>query len=135
MVKSTAWPPGSTCGQRCAASPGDNFVRAAGGPPPSETRINPEVPFKDAMICPSGPQATPRGTLTGASVIAPPPSREIFLSAVEVNPTHFPSGEKNGELAPRVSGSSTALARGWSRRSMNKEVLETYTIREPSGER
>src|SRR5262245_34565644 len=114
MVKSTAWPPGNTCGQRCVVSPGDNFVRATGGPPPSGMRANPPAPVTAMMRFPSGPQAAPREALAEAepSVIAAPPSTEVFFIEFVMNPTHFPSGEKNGELAPRVSGNSTALARG-----------------------
>ena len=39
-----------------------------------------------------------------------PPSTEILPSfPLAVNPTHWPSGEKNGELAPWVPGSSVPL--------------------------
>ena len=106
-VKSTARPPGSTCGQRCVASPWTAVIASAGVPPDADTRRSPvpSVSLGDK-------------TRHNSSVFRPTPATAIrhvtqcdggaaghcdFLQLVcgkEANPR--PSGEKKGLCAPSV---------------------------------
>ena len=55
------------------------------------------------------------GSWYSASVIGSPPSSETFFSfssPAAQKATHFPSGEKNGVVAPSVPGITSASA--WS---------------------
>ena len=66
-----------------------------------------------------------------------PPSIGIFFSLPSAaNPTHRPSGEKNGFRPPSVPASGVTSS--WSSRRRHKRVVSpcwlAYTTREPSGE-
>jgi hypothetical protein len=63
----------------------------------------PSASFKAAMMRPSSAQLAPLGLGASHSVAGEPPWTEIFLSLpLAKNPIHWPSGEKNGVLAPSV---------------------------------
>src|SRR3982751_2894296 len=97
-VSRTDWLPGSTFGQRCVRSPGFIFVIGIGVPPAEETRASGPAGLDANTIFPSSPQLAPRIDVASQSVTAAPPSTEIFFTLPsDVNPSHCPSGEKNGE--------------------------------------
>ena len=62
-------------------------------------------------MLPSSPHAPPAKIPASPSGTTAPPSTEILLNlVVDKNPTHWLSGEKNGQEAPSVPGSSVAFA-------------------------
>src|SRR2546423_7009660 len=102
-VNRTASLPGRTCGQRWVTSPGLRLVNGAGVPPAEETCDRSAAGESARTIVPLSPQLAPRRSVTSHKVTAAPPSTGIFLSLPPAaNPIHWPSGEKNGELAPSV---------------------------------
>ena len=94
----------------------------------------PWVPLATKIVSPS--QVAPQGASTLHRVTGEPPPIAIFRSRespYEKNPTHCPSGEKNGlaasRLVPGIGFASTSpIDRRYSWR------LAAYTIRAPSGE-
>ena len=76
---------------------------------------------------------------SGASQIAigvPPPTGAFFNLPSAKNPTHSPSGEKNGLTAPKVPGIGRAVPES-SARTISCVVVPrpaTYTIARPSGD-
>ncbi len=68
-------------------------------------------------IIPFGPHAAPMGSGTDASrTDGPPATGTLYNSAPTKKPTHWPSGEKNGEYAPSVPGIGVAVKSERSRR-------------------
>ena len=64
------------------------------------------------MMLPSSAQAPPRGVTIVASVSGLPPRNETFFNLLSAkNPSHSPSGEKKGDVAPSVPASG--LASSW----------------------
>src|SRR6266446_5547833 len=60
-------------------------------------------------IIPWLPQLAPPGNVVSARVSTAPPPTGAFLSLLPTkNPSHWPSGEKNGSVAPSVPGMSLA---------------------------
>ena len=111
-VTSTARPPGSHCGHRCELSPAakSSVVRARGVPPPSDTRKTPDVSLGAKAISPDGLQLAPQPVGASARMAGVPPAIGAFFSFPSAkNPTHFPSGEKNGRRAPSVPGSARGV--------------------------
>ena len=114
-VTSMARPPGSHCGQRWELSPAakSSVVSARGVPPWSDTRKMPDVSFGAKAISPDGFQLAPHPLGASASVVGVPPAIGAFLSFPPAkNPTHRPSGEKNGRRAPSVPGSARGVRIG-----------------------
>ena len=73
------------------------FVSGVGSPPAAGTRIRPLPGSGANTIVPSAPQEAPRLRLTLVIVSGVPPDAGTFRISVAVtNPTHSPSGEKNG---------------------------------------
>src|SRR3990170_86310 len=96
-VKSTALPPGRTCGQRWVTSPFANSVTGVGGPPAEEMRERPPEGERATTRLPSSPQLPPRGLPVSHNDTVAPPSTEIFFNfPCAKNATHCPSGEKKG---------------------------------------
>src|SRR5262249_34028667 len=117
MVKSTALPPGSTCGHRCVASPAveSSLVSSAGVPPASDTLKSPDLVVGEKTMFPSSPQSPPFGPSASQSVRAAPPVIEIFFSLLPAKKAiHCPSGEKKGLEAFSVPANAVAWL--WSRR-------------------
>src|SRR5580698_4365582 len=110
-VKSTAFPPGRICGQRCVASPCASCVTGAGAPPAEGIRDKEPLLLNAAMIVPSSPQLAPRPSGASHNATAEPPSTEIFLSfPCAKKASHCPSGEKKEAEASCVPASSVALS-------------------------
>ena len=108
-VKSTALPPGSTCGNRCVTSPSTRDSNGVGVPPAEDTCIKLPNWFGRNPIVPSSAQAAPRAFGASQSVTAGPPAVAIFLSLPSAkNAIHWPSGEKNGPMALSVPGKGVA---------------------------
>ena len=62
------------------------------------------------MMLSSSPQLAPRPEGASHKEIGSPPSIRVFFSfPAAKNPTHCPSGEKNGAYAPSVPDNGTAL--------------------------
>ena len=62
------------------------------------------------MMLSSSPQLAPRPEGGSHKEIGSPPSIRVFFSfPAAKNPTHCPSGEKNGAYAPSVPDNGTAL--------------------------
>src|SRR5262245_39227653 len=77
--------------------------------PQEGIRESPAVPpFNAAMMSPSSPQLAPTaGPGAGHSVAGEPPCTATFLSLPSAKtPIDWPSGEKNGVVAPSVPESS-----------------------------
>src|SRR5580698_9732798 len=108
MTYNNPLPPGSTRGNKCDVAPSIS-VNGNGAPPfePISTR-----PLFVTEIIPSS--AHELSACRGISPIgttAPPSTDILFTLPPAINPTHRPSGEKNGTDAPSVPGSSLALGR------------------------
>ena len=99
LVKSTALPPGSACGQRWVTSPFavSSCVSGSGCPPEALTRTRPLAGLGAITIVPSSDQLAPRLRSTLQSDCAVPPVAGILRSSEGVTkPTQAPSWEKNG---------------------------------------
>src|SRR5215472_18602148 len=95
--KSTALPPGRTCGQRCVNSSGSKSVRRVGSPLSADTRVKKDKESIAATILPSSPQLAPRPAGASHKETGSPPSIRVFFSLPPAKkPTHCPSGEKKG---------------------------------------
>src|SRR5262249_27541716 len=120
IVMSTAFPPGRICGQRWDISPflPSGTVKGFGVPPPAETRNRPDSRLDGVkMMVSSGPQLAPRLTEALHRVKGAPPLTETFFSLPSAkNPTHCPSGEKNGVSAPSVPWIGVASKRSRERK-------------------
>ena len=108
-MKTTASPPGSICGHECTASSPrmeSGWVRVSTRPPFAETRRSPLPAAK--MMLSSSPQLPPRTAGASAITTGAPPARATFLSFESSlkKATHSPSGEKKGEAAFSVPGST-----------------------------
>ena len=109
-------------------------------PPVSETRRNAVLPelFGVKAIQPASLQLAPRPFGASHRTTTVPPATCTFLSfPLAKNPTHCPSGEKNGVRASSVPGSAVASRR--SRRRTNNcrtspALRATKARREPSGD-
>src|SRR5262245_19534484 len=108
----TALPPGSSCGQRWLGGSSDLDLNNGSGVPPAADTLIKVVTCELSganMILPSSDQSPPRPLGASHNVIAVPPLTGIFFSLPGVkNPTHSPSGEKNGLKAPSVPGKGAA---------------------------
>jgi hypothetical protein len=92
-----------------------SVVTAVSSPPPDETRQMPDETFgvKKMVSCasqlPVPLEDTPMSA-TSASETGSPPLRSTFFSLRSAkNPTHWPSGEKNGAKPPSVPGIGVSL--------------------------
>ena len=72
--------------------------------------------------------------MSPSGTTAPPSTGILFTLPRETNPTHCPSGEKNGAMAASVPGNSMAF--GSSSRRVNNfvGVPDSQASRVPSGE-
>ena len=113
VVNNTAFPPGSSCAQRCETSPSASVVNGSGLPPPSETRIS-EAPGPARgwnTIEPFSPHVAPRPLAASHNVTAAPPVIDIFFSFPPAKkPIHCPSGEKNGLRPSSVPDNAVACS-------------------------
>src|SRR5579872_223248 len=102
ITNRTVTPSGRISGQRYESSflLTSGAVRISGEPPAAETRIRPPNKVGAKVIVLSGPQVALRLMGASQSVVASPPLTEAFFSLPSAkNPTHWPSGEKNGLVA------------------------------------
>ena len=113
-LKSAAWPPGRTCGQRWLISwPATGVVRGRGAPPEAGTCQSPLHELGAKTIVPCEPQLAPRRLLAGHRVSGSPPwIRIAFMWPSASKPNHCPSGEKKGLLPPCVP--AIGFASSWS---------------------
>ena len=104
---SIASPPGNNTGERNRRSP---FPRSTattilGAPPEAGTDTIPSVGILTKKMLSSDPQLGKNSNPESQIVTGSPPARAIFFTLCACqNPTHWPSGEKKGDLAPRVPG-------------------------------
>src|SRR5215470_5972509 len=89
-------------------------------------------------MLPSLPQLPPRGLMAPQRSTVAPPKTEIFFNLPSAkNPTHRPSGEKNGSMPLTVPASNVACP--WSSRRVANNCFPSApragkTRRRPSGE-
>src|SRR3972149_3410421 len=103
-VKRSALPPGSGCGSRCRSFLDPSTVVTGAGVPPADGTLKTPSPAAKKIV-PSSPQLAPHRRPGGGPkpTPAPPPAGGTFLMASPAqNPSHAPSGEKNGPRAASV---------------------------------
>src|SRR5262245_6322599 len=95
--------PGTASGQTWLFSSPANCVKARGAvPASSDTRSSTDHSDANTIEW-SADHVAPKALGTSVSVVtAPPLSGTFFRRPLEKNPSHCPSGEKNGIVAPSV---------------------------------
>src|SRR5215469_4541421 len=111
LTPSSSFPPGRYSSQ--VYGPGSDSLTGFRVPPPSGTISSSPTLFK-AMV-PLSPHVAAASVLARSQIVTgrPPASGTFFSLLSAENPIHFPSGEKNGWLAPSVpaNGVSSMLSR------------------------